>query len=213
MHVQILANLICYLGAKQPPSAMEIHGKWAEMLCKQQKVPNAGAAGVLATMAICLHPAPKDLDVGQRIAKELRSVIGTPDMDAINSSAIYPIICLPTRSNVGGLLLQHVETCLTDVEWVVAMLKLEPSGIPPEVSKTLGPELSRSKQEEMLHARMEALVLLVSRFVEMSLQGKANNLLKQVLLPFLFRHHQYPLTTIRLDISKVRWPNSCSRRQ
>ena len=91
-------------------------------------------------------------------------------------SDIYHNINSYTKNYIAGFLLQHVETNLSDIEWIISKLKLHPTIKTSDLSEKLilkkHSESSRLKSEAALHTRLEALVMTLSNFAQMSPSGK-----------------------------------------
>jgi hypothetical protein len=105
--------------------------------------------------------------------------MGTDEEEAVEISSSYPTINSSTKNCIAGFLLQNVETNLADMEWVISKLKLHPtmiiSDLPEELLLNSHSEGSRMKAEVALHTRLEALVIVLSNFAQMSSSGKLHS--------------------------------------
>jgi hypothetical protein len=107
--------------------------------------------------------------------------MGTDEEEAIEISSRYPTINSSTKNCIAGFLLENVETNLADIDWVISKLKLHPamkiSDLPEELLLNNHSEGSRMKAEVALHTRLEALVIVLSNFAQMSSSGKLHSFL------------------------------------
>ena len=155
---------------------MKVHGLWAQSNSKSLKLTHNGVAKALTRLSVCLQPSPDDLILLQTLSEELVKVMGSDEEEAIEISEIYYSINSHTKNCIAGFLLQHVETNLTDIEWIISKLKLHPtiktSDLSEESIVKKHYESSRLKSEAALHTRLEALVITLSNFAQMSPSGK-----------------------------------------
>ncbi|KAJ7296597.1 hypothetical protein O6H91_Y113100 [Diphasiastrum complanatum] len=179
---EVVAGTVLLLASKLPPALMKQHGAWANLICKDHQVVNVGAARALGSLTVCLSISPEDLNIAQCIASELLRVTGSEESEAIDSSDEYPIVNSSTQNGLAGFLLQHSESILSDIEWLISKLKIQTVGRSSEMqsdSQDKSSNSSRVKLEDALHKRLESLVSLLSIFTNMNLAcGPAEQFLK-----------------------------------
>jgi hypothetical protein len=172
--LQVLAKLLLLLGRKVPPPMMKKQAVWVTNLCREKSVSNVGAALALVDLALSLKNPPEDLILARGFSLELLKVMGFDESQPPDASLDYPIIDSTTKTALAGLLLSNGEKALKDMEWLVAKIKTLKPVRRTETRNTMAGFLAtprRLQLEEVLHTRMEAVVLMLSDFCTMSLAG------------------------------------------
>lgn len=160
------------LARRLPPPMMKHHATWATNFCREHSLSYPGAACALATLAMSLNTAPEDLSVAKEFTAELLQVMGFEGTEPQESSLNFPVIQCSTKYAIAGILLQYSETATKDLEWLVMKIKTLGPAKRDERRSTVSSILAtprRSQLEEMLHTRMEAVVVILSDFSRMSL--------------------------------------------
>ncbi|KAI7743443.1 hypothetical protein M8C21_011294 [Ambrosia artemisiifolia] len=148
----------------------DILGSWAIHICKSNNIANPKFAKSVVTLALSCTQAPNDLVVAQEIAMELAKTMGSPS----EKSEIYAIINRSTESAIATGLLQLVESVIADMDRLSMKLKICLAGAYKDGKRNLYFTL-----EETLYQRAEAVVELLSSFLEMNLKdSQAEHLLK-----------------------------------
>ncbi|KAI5081878.1 hypothetical protein GOP47_0001621 [Adiantum capillus-veneris] len=171
---EVLSGITLGLGSRLHSLQMKAFGLWAEANCKTLKLTFNGAVKALMKIAVCLLPPPDDLVLAHALSQELLKVIGTDEQEPIEISGTYHVINASTKNCIAGSLLQHVESILTNADWLISKLKLPPSAKSDLSTDLLTQphfEVSRMESEVALHKRLEILVLVLSNFVQMNLTG------------------------------------------
>lgn len=172
--IEVLAKLVLLLGQKLPLSMMKKQAVWVTRICKETSVSNVGVALALAALALSLNVPPEDLNFARGLSSELLKVMGFEESQPQESSLNYPIMDSTTKNTLAGLLLQHGEKVLKDVEWLVTKIKTFKPVRRTETRSTIAGFLAaprRAQLEEMLYTRMEAVVLMLSDFCTLTLPG------------------------------------------
>ncbi|KAG6501138.1 Fanconi anemia group I protein-like isoform X1 [Zingiber officinale] len=180
---EALAELLLITGKMLPPGKRNFHGSWAMKICQSRKVENPGAARSVFSLAIHLTPTQPDLTVANDMATELLKVMGSEDSEPEEMSVKFSVINQSTRNAISTIILQVAESCLGDLDWVISKIKAiyaynrEQPGLMTNLQ--FGEKLSGLELEDVLCARSESLVYLLSSFVMMNLKdSQAEQLLK-----------------------------------
>lgn len=154
---------------------MKRQAVWATKLCKKKIKSNVGVASALAALALSLKAPPDDLILAKGLSSELLKVMGLEESQAQDSSLDFPLIDSTTKAALAGLLLQTGEKVLKDMEWLVTKIKFLKPVRRTQTRNTIAGFLAaprRLQLEEALYTRMEAVVLMLSDFCNLSLAGK-----------------------------------------
>lgn len=136
---------------------------------------NPSAARSVFSLAIHLIPTQPNLTVANDMASELLKVMGSEESEPEEMSAKFPVINQSTRNAISTIILQVAESCLGDLDWFISKIKAtyacnrEQPGLMTNLQ--FGEKLSGLEFEEVLCARSESLVYLLSSFVMMNLKG------------------------------------------
>lgn len=154
---------------------MKKQAVWATKLCKKKIKFNVGVASAVAALALSLKAPPDDLILAKGLSAELMKVMGFEESQPQDSSSDFPIIDNTTKIILAGLLLQNGEKVLKDMEWLIVKIKFLKPVRPPGSRNTIAGFLAaprRLQLEDVLYARMEAVVLMLSDFCNLSLAGR-----------------------------------------
>jgi hypothetical protein len=154
---------------------MKKQAVWATRLCKKKIKSNVGVAWVLAALALSLKAPPDDLTLAKGLSSELVKVMGFEESQPLDSSLDFPFIDSTTKVALASLLLQNGEKVLKDMEWLVTKIKFLKPVRRTESRNTIAgflATLRRLQLEEVLYTRMEAVVLMLSYFCNLSLTCK-----------------------------------------
>jgi len=177
VYLQVGAKPLLFLGKKLPPSMMKQHATWAEAICKGFAITNSGAVCAMASLAVCLITVPEDFKVAKGFSSELLKVMGFEEVDPIDTSEVYPILNVTTKYSMARFLLQHCENTLKDMAWLVGKIKIIGSVKLPGLRFSISGQSDiprRFQLEEVLHTRVEAVMLTLSDFSTMCLTGKTS---------------------------------------
>ncbi|KAJ4764510.1 Fanconi anemia group I protein [Rhynchospora pubera] len=173
---EALAELILIIGKSLPAEQRSSLSSWVIELYKTKKIENANSVCTMATIAINLIPAPKDVMFAKDVAAELLLVFGSESDDPIPASERFSFVNCTTKDAIAGVLLGGVESSIIEFDWIASRLK-EMIGLnsgstafDEKGSRHIGGTMvSRIEVEDALYSRLISVVHLLSYFAEMNL--------------------------------------------
>ncbi|CAH9096737.1 unnamed protein product [Cuscuta europaea] len=167
--VKVLSDIMCLIATKLPEEGRNRVGNWARGICKRKKISNPKVAKSIANLALTLSSAPNDLIIAQEMAAELLTVVGKESSDLPETS--YYIINKSTSADIASIILQFLDSTITDIEWIGIKLKERSCSYKRHISsQQWGEKASELVIEETLYSRAEAVVNVASFFVLMNLE-------------------------------------------
>ncbi|KAK9288581.1 hypothetical protein L1049_017040 [Liquidambar formosana] len=198
--VEILCDIVLMIGNKLHCKWRNFHGAWAIRVCKSSGVMNPKVAKSVATLAICLSSPPNDLILAQDLVMELLKVmgsLGSEQSSPLEISETYPIINRSTSTAIASSILQVIESVIVDMDW--ATMKLRTFSLVTQRSTSIdqnGAHAPGLALEEVIYSRAEAVVKVLSSFVEMDLKDpQAEQLLR---LAARFYKHLARMSKLRI---------------
>ncbi|VFQ94694.1 unnamed protein product [Cuscuta campestris] len=172
LEVEVLSNILNLIAAKLlPEERRDFVGNWARGICKRRNVSNPRVAKSFASLALSLSSAPNDMIIAQDMAKELLNVVGKEDSVPKEISSAYSIINKSTSTHIASIILQFLDSTISDIECISIKLKERPCSYKRDCSsQQFGEKTLELVMEETLYSRAGAVVKVASFFVLMNLQ-------------------------------------------
>ncbi|VFQ70471.1 unnamed protein product [Cuscuta campestris] len=172
LEVEVLSNILNLIAAKLlPEERRDFVGNWARGICKRRNVSNPRVAKSFANLALSLSSASNDMIIAQDMAKELLNVVGKEDSVPQETSSAYSIINKSTSTHIASIILQFLDSAISDIEWISIKLKERPCSYKRDCSsQQFGEKTLELVMEETLYSRAGAVVKVASFFVLMNLQ-------------------------------------------